>query len=1286
MSSPHTTVNLASRDAARPAIGWPSPRRRSDNCALPSCFRRLALWAGRWLIFLASALNCTGAAAQTGLVPDEQSGSQTQLSAEGGFCAPPALGAPCARGGIATLGQSEPAPGFSLGNPVHLASGNKYQLEVDLPPNASAPGLELIRHYNGLSIHSGALGRNWTLSYDTRLQRRGDGWQLRQADGSIRKISPPLPSGTGFTWSWPDGRQLQFDMRGDLVGIRTGRAALVHIDRHAGPHPLAGLIARVESAAGHALEFHYEIRSGRVLLKAVDTPLGRFHYRYSQPPADSAQASYRLEAIMRPDGLQRLYHYEAEHQSGNAYALTGISLQADGAAAQRLASWRYDRHGRVVSLRQHGQALPAMHVDYLRSASGTRPGITEVRSDNGLRRHVRFQRLQDGYRLLSRNAGPHGEALSTATYDTSGRLASLSGLQLQRTSDGALAGLVPHARGWPGLAFELQPGTGRYLWRSQATGATVLTADQAGRPALLQYANGDSLRLQRDAQGRPVSLQYSAGEPSRHYRTRLQWRARQLRRIEHPFETETRHYDTLGRVTQRLVQRPALFSSAAARFQEIFHYDTYGRLQRHGLPEGGALHYSWHDGPAGGALAALHWENAQGQLYTVVSSTEGRPGYRYGNGLELFTGARNSPHADTLLLMRGEHLVWRQQRRYDEKGRVLQDQHEFPLAGHYDQLLYTHDEQSRLKGARHQRPGSTTRWWYAWHDDGRLAAVNHDGHSRVAAIRRDPSGLPLEAGTRSLRYGPQRRLETVSQAGTGQVIAQYRHNAFGHRIIKQTAAGVTHYLYLNDRLVAEARSSNSSEPPTVTRRYLYAGLTPVGMIDYPPDGPPRLYAVHADLSGVPRMVTDAGQELCWLASYTPTGQAEQVAGELRFALRLPGQHADEETGWYDNLLRTYAADSGHYLEPDPLGPLPGTDTYGYARQQPWRYADPHGLLLFVFDGTRYSADSMSNAWILAQAYRDGPAHYHSGPGNSLFLDWDAIVAWQAGRILENQWQALLTSLEQQPAGAPIPVDIIGFSRGAALARHFGNRIASHMQDGLFSVDDPMRGRITACVDLRFMGLFDTVAQFGIAGSHNHLYDFGITELWSWVSHAVALHEHRWAFPLTSADAGGSGNVVEAPFVGAHADIGGGLALHSPPSQAADGPVGHESGQASPAASSDLAKVALGWMHWQAMAASVDFDTLSEADTTLRSPLLRDMRSPLSRSLQQGDRAVTSASGSPRLSYQDDDPRLGRQARSQVETFITRAPDWRKQSGDVVGTVDMEGYSRWLEETLGWAPQ
>src|SRR3546814_9825022 len=177
---------------------------------------------------------------------------------------------------------------------------------------------------------------------------------------------------------------------------------------------------------------------------------------------------------------------------------------------------------------------------------------------------------------------------------------------------------------------------------------------------------------------------------------------------------------------------------------------------------------------------------------------------------------------------------------------------------------------------------------------------------------------------------------------------------------------------------------------------------------------------------------------------------------------------------------------------------------------------------------------------MSQAYRDGPVFYHSGPGNAMYLDWDAITAGRADQIIENQWQSLLNALSQTTSpGDPIPIDIIGFSRGAALARHFGNLIDQHTTAGLFSYADTLRGQIAACIDMRFMGLFDTVAQFGPLGARTSNYDLTVAQGWQWVAHAVALHEHRWTFPLTLAlDADGH-NVVEAPFIGAHADIGGG---------------------------------------------------------------------------------------------------------------------------------------------------
>jgi hypothetical protein len=208
------------------------------------------------------------------------------------------------------------------------------------------------------------------------------------------------------------------------------------------------------------------------------------------------------------------------------------------------------------------------------------------------------------------------------------------------------------------------------------------------------------------------------------------------------------------------------------------------------------------------------------------------------------------------------------------------------------------------------------------------------------------------------------------------------------------------------------------------------------------------------------------------------------------------------------------------------------------------------------------------------------------------------------------------------------------------------------------------------VDLRFMGLFDTVAQFGLAGSHNANYDLGIAAAWEWVAHAVALHERRWLFPVVSAADADGHNVIEAPFIGAHADIGGGTLYD-------------DDGQAR--TRGDLSDVALNWMLWQARAATLRFGTLAPGHRVVTEPILHDQRPELLRSVQDGDRSVQDSKGRVQHNYQDDHARLGRTQRESAEAAIRRADNWRSQAGDEVGHVDMTGYARWLQQELGWQP-
>lgn len=1241
-------------------------------------------------------------------------------------CSPPALGHPCALGGVASQGSHEPGLNLGIGNPINLASGNKYQQELDLPAHPSAPLLQVLRHYNSLDPRHGAFGRGWSTSYDTRLHRAAGRIQIVQADGSRIDLGNgadwPLrsrhgvlqPVGKQWLWRWPDGRQLRFDQQGRLLRIaapqninipparktpstRTASGtqatkrlaseayAVVDIVRHHQAGPLDGAIDRVIASQGQephfVLQFHYRIDAGHAHVSAIDTPQGRLVYRYEQARTGGAPSPWlRLTAMLRPDGYERRYLYDAAQQAGHPGLVTGMALAAPDGTVLPLHSWAYDIHGRAIASTLHhpkAQAY-ALRIDYAQPANTHQNGLTLVDHADGRRTRFEFSLLAGQHKLLNVQGAPcPGCAApgSLGKYESNGRIKQLNGTQFTHHVSGRLQRLHPDAPGWPGLQLDFDASGRRSAWYSLATGKDQTAFDESGRPVRRVFANGDEWRYRYDTQGRPIQIitknQHAA------LLTRLSWRKAQLAAIRHPHENEFRRYDSLGRLSERRLQRP-LFSEQGSRLEYVdrFDYDQHHLVATHHLPEGGALLF---ERDAHGRLMRLIWRDAEGLEHEVIQAWPDQPGYRYGNGLGLALHFQQG-NAMALTLYDEDRIIWDHFRSPDALNRPTRESDHVASHGFTRDWHYAYDHASRLAIAavepaaraptqRRQTPGQ---YWHAWQPDGEAAAVKHNARNLTPKIKRDAAGLPLSAEGYDLRYSPQRRLEQVSRQG--KVLDQYRHNAFGHRIQASTPDEQAQYFYLDNRLVAEARHSRhpNTRPQNrlITRRYLYAGHALVGLIDYSNDAPAgTLYAVHTDLMGAPRLVTDTTRQIRWLAQYTPFGAAQRIKGDLTLNLRLPGQIADATTGWHDNLMRTYDPRFGHYLEPDPLGPLPGSQALGYAAQQPRRFIDPLGLLLFAFDGTRQNTHTRSNVWLLSQRYQDGPVFYHSGPGNPYYLDLDTLVAHTAAQTIQTQWQHLLNALHGAipRAEQPIPIDIIGYSRGAALARHFGNLVEQHVDQGLFSYADPLRGQISTCVDLRFMGLFDTVAQFGLNGQLNDTYDFSIAAAWGWVAHAVALHERRPLFPLLAATEGLTDNVIEAPFVGAHADIGGGI------------PAGKQDAHIH----GDLSDVALNWMLWQANAAAVPMAKLPTEQTSVDQPILHDARASLARSIQDSDRRVDGPDGRKQLNYQDDHHRYGRRQREATEALIDRYENWRRNDTDAVGTVDLDAYARWLYDELGW---
>ncbi|MGL1254909.1 phospholipase effector Tle1 domain-containing protein [Vibrio parahaemolyticus] len=182
-------------------------------------------------------------------------------------------------------------------------------------------------------------------------------------------------------------------------------------------------------------------------------------------------------------------------------------------------------------------------------------------------------------------------------------------------------------------------------------------------------------------------------------------------------------------------------------------------------------------------------------------------------------------------------------------------------------------------------------------------------------------------------------------------------------------------------------------------------------------------------------------------------------------------------------------------------------------------------------------------------------------------DTGAFYKWQNWT---KQFYGIITELIRQQkyqAITHIEFDVFGFSRGAALARHFVNAV----KDGLPDYNKPRDGEAlgevfpnllahqddissqpkhgyypdeTRTCSVRFVGLFDTVGSFYLAGNNDEgNFELGLdTRCAERVFQISAHHEYRKNFPLTSllpSDGILPSNFYEEVFAGCHTDIGGG---------------------------------------------------------------------------------------------------------------------------------------------------
>jgi uncharacterized protein (DUF2235 family) len=214
------------------------------------------------------------------------------------------------------------------------------------------------------------------------------------------------------------------------------------------------------------------------------------------------------------------------------------------------------------------------------------------------------------------------------------------------------------------------------------------------------------------------------------------------------------------------------------------------------------------------------------------------------------------------------------------------------------------------------------------------------------------------------------------------------------------------------------------------------------------------------------------------------------------------------------------------------------------------------MALYAFDGT-WNVDEVdemkdSNVRKFGDAYT-GLRFYLEGIGtrHGFVGKFVGGATGKGGRIRVGD---AMDALEHNVAAGDRDIDIIGFSRGAALALHFANEI-----------DEEMNG-----AQIRFLGLWDVVASFGLPGNDLNInWTLTLPKNVSKCYHAMALDERREHFPLTRVrEPGGgapaAGRLQEVWFRGVHSDVGGSATI-------------------------GLCSIALGWMLRRAKAHGLPID-------------------------------------------------------------------------------------------------
>jgi RHS repeat-associated protein len=884
---------------------------------------------------------------------------------------------------------------------------------------------------NGMPVERGtALHRTTTYAY-TVINRRS---LLAQVDG-------PLPNGPTGTPQDSDITRFHHDNDGNrIVGITYPMAMKAQFQYDA-----EGRLVTHTPIDGVPLQHRMDSR-GRTLgwtrgstnVKVQRDALGRVN-RVERNDSSRFDVHYdamgRAVAASDAHGNRREMKFDSEGRM-----LEAAWRDANGQAPFDPQRWEYDAAGRSVT---GTGGWRASYDDHGRLHS----------VEDALRRQSRyhydeFGRLAAHELRLPADASP--PVLKTALGSDAGSIVRTQVLFPNHA--GEAAGVV--AANGARTTSDIDDFGRTVRVSSPDTGVETARYDEANRLLERIDAAGNRTSFQYDLLGRLVSRRtVNPARPDDVEDARWTFHGTLLVQSANRHQSDSYRWDAEHRLSEQTTRLARLDGgSSSHEFVTRYSYDNVGRLSEKRLPDGLVVVHQY---DAHGAPARLTLRYPNGKEQPIIDSLKADPAHglrevTFGNGVvTAYAKDRHGRIAGIVTASKanGESKpLYAQRISYDAGGRIT------AIERNGAAERYAYDGQDRLLDVRtpheqrrfaYDEVGNRTAVWQSTTPPagmsttagagipqqsltyepnsnrllallgGQLSATAHP----ATALTYDATGNPTSVGKRRLVYGVNGRLREAAEFNA--VLGRYVYNAAGERVGKQAGGTNTHYLYANNRIVAEADGQGR-----ITAHYFYSGSAPIAKVetgaesrsepgwtdtqlsalqklvrgvraaladaDSPIAGRDvaaiRVLYLHTDHMAAPRLATDALRRVVWTASYDAYGLATEqmeVDGDgrvARVALRFPGQYFDEETQYHYNYFRNYDPRLGRFLEPDPIGTAGGTNLYAYAELDPLRRTDPLGLYTEIIRWA--SSPGLSGSWGHISGNIDGK-NYSFGPNG-----WD----------------------------------------------------------------------------------------------------------------------------------------------------------------------------------------------------------------------------------------------------------------------------------------------------------